>query len=157
MGRYDVAQICVEGHITNDHAQSVPDRNRRHCTKCGAETITACASCSAPIRGAYQTRGTPAQMSGVPAFCHECGEPYPWTGSKLEAARDLVDQLGLDIPERALLETSIEELIRNTPRAPAEAVRFKAIVETAQPWALGAFKEVLFGVVGEAAKKLIWP
>jgi hypothetical protein len=96
-------------------------------------------------------------MSGVPAFCHECGEPYPWTGSKLEAARDLVDQLGLDIPERALLETSIEELIRNTPRAPAEAVRFKAIVETAQPWALGAFKEVLFGVVGEAAKKLIWP
>ena len=44
-----------------------------------------------------------------------------------------------------------------TPRAPAEAVRFKAIVEKAKPWALGAFKEIPIGVVSESLKKVIWP
>jgi len=92
-----------------------------------------------------------------PAFCHTCGKAYPWTESRLEAARDLANQLGFDIPERTLLEKSIEELVRDTPRAPAEAVRFKTMVEKAQPWALGAFKEILYGVVGESVKRMIWP
>lgn len=83
--------------------------------------------------------------------------PFPWTGTRLDAARDLADQLGLDVPGRALVEKSIEELLRDTPRAPAEAIRFKNIVGKAQPWALSAFKEILYSVVGDAAKRMIWP
>jgi hypothetical protein len=88
----------------------------------------------------------------VPVFCEKCGKPFPWTESRLEAARDLAGQLDLDIPERTLLE----KIVRDTPRAPVEAVRFKSIVEKAKPWALGAFKEILFGVVGEGMKQMIW-
>jgi|SRR5450756_2380819 len=93
----------------------------------------------------------------VPAFCEDCGYPHTWIEARLDTARDLADQLGLDIPARAWPGRSIEELVRDTPRVPAEAVRFKAIVGNAQPWALGAFKEVLCGVVGEVAKRMIWP
>jgi hypothetical protein len=96
-------------------------------------------------------------LNQIPSFCEKCGKPFPWTESRLEAAKDLANQLELDIPERTLLEKSIEEIVRDTPRAPAEAVRFKRIVEGARPWALGAFKEILFGVVGEGVKKMIWP
>jgi hypothetical protein len=65
--------------------------------------------------------------------------------------------LELDIPERTLLEKSIEELVRDTPRATAEAVRFKTIVENAKPWGIAAFKEILYAAVSEAAKRTIWP
>jgi hypothetical protein len=95
--------------------------------------------------------------SFVPAFCEACGYPYPWTESRLEAAKDLAGQLDLDIPERTLLDKTIEEIVRDTPRAPAEAMRFKTIVEQAKPWALDAFREILFHVASEPVKRLIWP
>jgi hypothetical protein len=158
---YGVAQICREGHIANPAMHANPSRNKAHCTTCGAETISTCQSCTKPIRGAYcSVRYGAVQVNPLvkaPAFCEHCGAPFPWTESRLDAANDLADQLGLDIPERTLLEKSIEELVRDTPRAPAEAVRFKGIVTKAQPWALGAFKEILYGVVGETAKRMIWP
>jgi len=158
---YDVAQICREGHITNGAMSTYPSRTKAHCPTCGAETISACQSCNKPIRGAYCFFHLGVKqvnaLAKTPAFCEHCGKPFPWTESRLEAARDLADQLELDIPERTLLGKSIEELVRDTPRAAAEAVRFKTMVEKTQPWALGAFKEILYGVVGEAAKRMIWP
>lgn len=161
MATYDVAQICREGHITNGAVNANPSRSKAHCDKCGAETISNCPRCGTPIRGSYcyQRLGVP-QVNGLvksPAFCEHCGNAFPWTESRIEAGRDLADQLGLDIPERALLYKSIEELVRDTPRAPAEAVRFKGIVENAQPWGLDAFREILGAVVSDAVKRLIWP
>ena len=96
-------------------------------------------------------------MLRVPTFCDKCGNPFPWTQSRLDGAKSLADSLDLDVPERILLETSIEEIVRNTPRAPAEAIRFKSIVESAKPWALEGFKQLLEAVVSEGVKKLIWP
>jgi hypothetical protein len=158
---FDVAQICENGHHTNWQTLDEPLKNVEHCPKCGAATITSCKNCGEEIRGCRYIAGAygvrhESFPSNAPAFCHKCGGPYPWTEVGLEAAHDLANQLGLDIPERTLLDTSIEELFRNSPRAPAEAVRFKNIVERAKPWGLEAFKQVLGGVVGEAAKRLIW-
>jgi hypothetical protein len=93
----------------------------------------------------------------IPAFCEKCGVAYPWTQSRIEAAKSLVDQLELDIPERTLLEASIDEIVRDTPKASAEAVRFRSISERAKPWALEAFKQVLADMVSTAVKRLIWP
>ena len=145
-----------------DMSEDAPLRNKQHCPICGAPTTTTCKNCGHPIRGchylagAYGTRHENSP-SKAPAFCEACGHPYPWTESHIEAARDLAGQLDLDIPERAILEKSILEMIRDTPRAPAEAARFKGMVEKAKPWALGAFREVLFGVVSESVKKIVWP
>jgi hypothetical protein len=159
---YDIAQICENGHHTNWQTQEDPLKSKKHCPSCGAATITSCQKCGREIRGCHYIALAYGQRSEIfpnkaPAFCEACGYPYPWTESRLEAAKDLAGQLELDIPERTLLEKSMEEIIRDTPRAPAEAIRFKTIVEKAKPWALGAFKEILGAVVGETVKKLIWP
>lgn len=158
---YDTAQICRNGHLTNGAMSLFPSRSKQFCDQCGIDTISNCGQCRATIRGAYIyfRLGRPVTngLNQIPSFCEKCGKPFPWTESRLEAAKDLANQLELDIPERTLLEKSIEEIVRDTPRAPAEAVRFKRIVEGARPWALGAFKEILFGVVGEGVKKMIWP
>ena len=45
----------------------------------------------------------------------------------------------------------------DTTRAPAEAIRFKTIVQRAQPWGLTAFKEILNAVVSESVKRMLWP
>jgi hypothetical protein len=97
------------------------------------------------------------RLDTAPSFCENCGHPYPWTESKLEAAQELADQLGLDIPERDLLQRSIEEIVRDTPKAPTEAFRFKALVEKAKPGAIEAFKLILGSVIRESVKQLIWP
>jgi hypothetical protein len=158
---YDVAQICLNGHVTNGARNTIPHRNLEYCDKCGAKIIAACPGCSSPLRGAfihyrYGKQYTDA-IRRVPAFCEKCGQSFPWTQSRIEAARNLADGLELDVPERSLLEASIDEIIRDTPKAPAEAVRFKALVERAKPFALEAFKQVLGAVVSEGVKKIIWP
>ena len=160
MGYYDVAQICLNGHMINDHAQTRPQHNQEFCSKCAATTIIGCPQCDTPIRGYYEVEGVidfSEEQVPVPAFCQHCSKAFPWTESRLEAAHDLAGQLELDVPDRTLLEKSIEEIVRDTPRAPAEAMRFKTIVEKAKPWGLKAFKEILYGIAGEAVKRMIWP
>ena len=52
-GRYDTAQICINGHIINSMSISKPEHNKKFCDKCGEPTITNCQNCNAPIRGYY--------------------------------------------------------------------------------------------------------
>jgi len=156
---YDVAQICLNGHIINQSSATLPVSNRKHCSICGAETITQCEACRKPIKGYHWVPGVIGfgSLDKAPAFCDQCGKPYAWTEARLDAARDLADQLDLDIPERVLLEKSIEDIVKDTPRAPAAAIRFKGVVAKSKPWALGAFKEILYSAVSETVRKSIWP
>jgi hypothetical protein len=144
----------------NSAMNASPERRKEFCDQCGSQTISSCQKCEAPIRGSccyYRFhRLVISPITRIPAFCERCGAAFPWTEAKLDAARDLASQLNLDIPERTLLQKSIDEMVRDTPQAPAEAIRFKKIVETTQPWALAAFKEILIGAVSESAKKPIW-
>ncbi len=157
MGRYHVAEICLNGHITSGSVDSHPDRSQKQCIKCGVETITECPSCRKLIRGDFESGMGVATLSqrGIPGFCQECGEPYPWTLSKLEAARELVEELGLNIPDKTLLTESIEELVRDTPKAQAAAVRFQRLTERAKPVVKEGFKTLLVEVVSQAVKKTL--
>ena len=161
MAQYDTAQICRNGHLINSTIRLSPQRSKQFCDQCGIDTISNCDHCKAAIRGAFYyfrlNQPMASTTTPIPAFCEKCGKPFPWTESRWEAALDLADQLALDIPERTLLEKSIEELIRDTPKAPAEAMRFKNIVERAAPWAMDAFNRILISVLSEPVKRLIWP
>ena len=50
---YDIAQICINGHVINSMSKSHPEHNKKFCDKCGAPTITNCPKCNTPIRGHY--------------------------------------------------------------------------------------------------------
>jgi hypothetical protein len=156
MGGYDVAQICLNGHVVNDSVQRSPVHSTARCSRCGAETISACPSCKKSIRGEYQVDGVFAPCyDEAPAFCHECGKPYPWTESRLEAAHELVQEMGLDIPEKTLLTESIHDLIRDTPKAQAAAVRFQRLTEKAKPVVKEGMKTLLAEVISQSAKKIL--
>jgi uncharacterized protein DUF2321 len=66
----------------------------------------------------------------IPAFCHECGEPYPWTQSKLEAAKEQIEmEQSLSVEDKVALTTDIEDIAHDSPRAGNAAKRVKAILQ----------------------------
>jgi len=156
---YDIAQICVNGHVITRILKIAPEVSKKFCDKCGARTITACERCDADIRGVYHMGvaiGGPSPPA--PSFCHNCGAPYPWTESALEATRGLAQEVeGLTEEERSILEQSLDDIVADTPRTTLAAIRWKKILSKLGPEATGMFREILIGVVSETAKKLLWP
>src|ERR1035437_5184519 len=92
-GRYDVAQICSNGHVVNTYAIAFSQHNSNFCPKCGAATMMKRPGCGTQIRGQYDVPGIVSLSSSYkePGFCHACGQPYPWTESRIQSARDLIE------------------------------------------------------------------
>jgi hypothetical protein len=156
---YDIAQICLNGHVINDGYNSYPHHNSDHCSQCGQKTIIECPGCHAKIRGQYHIQGVGGsnKLRNAPAFCHECGNPYPWTESRLSAAREYVRELDrLTDNEKGILERSLDDLVRDTPNTPVAVMRFKTLTAKAGPTAIEVLKGILIEVVKEATKKAIW-
>ena len=77
---YDVMQVCLNGHVITSTAKTNPEDLKKRCPKCGEETITQCPDCHAEIQGYEHIPGVSySGPSTPPGYCHECGEPYPWT------------------------------------------------------------------------------
>ena len=151
---YDVAQICLNGHVINATAKGSPVHNTEFCRQCGAATITKCPECKIEIRGHYHNVGG---FFRAPAFCHKCGKAYPWTTTKIQAVHELAQELDQLTPEeKEMLSKSIDDIVTDSPRTTLGATRFKKIMAKVGKEAAAAFKEVLVGVVSEAAKKMIW-
>ncbi len=156
---YDVAQVCLNGHMINDACKHSPETCEDHCSRCGDPTIRACRFCNTPTRGRYFVPGV-VDLSGpgTPSrFCHKCGKPYPWTSRKLEAAKAYaLDLQALTPDERMQLTQSLDDLVKDTPMAQVAAGRFKRLAAKAGGEAPGFFKDILVDLVSETAKKVIW-
>lgn len=155
---YDVAQICLNGHMVNSTTISSPDFNKPYCPQCGAKTITKCVNCDSQILGHYHVSGVVGFSDrAVHSFCHDCGAPYPWTEARLKAARELADELeGLSRDDKETLKRSLDSLIRDTPETPLAATRFARIVAKAKSAGAVALKEIVKEVITETAKKVIF-
>lgn len=160
MGHYDVALICKNGHLINSVSQGNSAVNKAYCNKCGGEAISTCESCNKAIRGGYVPDGlfySPNSYS-VPSYCEHCGKPYPWISSKLEAAAELTELISeLSEDEKKILVSSLDDLVRDTPKTQVAAHKFKKILTGTSKQIASSFREILIDVVSEAAKKTLWP
>lgn len=152
--RHDVAQICLNGHIVNASSTQLPEFNSTFCEKCGAKTIDACPSCAAPIRGAYLATYSKTEL---PAFCHACGKSFPWTDTAIEASVHLATELGhLDATEASQFEEAVNELIRESPRMPIAASRFKKLLAKVGTETAPIIRDTLTDMLSETAKKMLF-
>ena len=159
MGEYNTSQICLNGYLVNEYARTMPLHNSPHCTKCGAETITACKDCQTAIRGAYHSPGviTAFVKRDIPAFCQNCGKAFPWTASALEAARFLADETdSLSPAEREQLKATLADLVQDTPRTALATTRFKKFMLKAGKETAQAFRDIFVDIVSDSVKKSIW-
>lgn len=158
MGHYATAQVCLNGHaITGDI--SLSEGLEKFCSTCGAKTITACPSCHAPIRGKYVEPSVFFLSSYTsPAYCHECGKPFPWTESALSAATELVEDMEeLNGDDQEKFKKSIMDIAFESPRTSLAANRIAKYLRRVTPATQEAFKTIMYGIATEAAKRLIWP
>ena len=151
---YDVALICLNGHVITSIFGTQPERGSKHCDECGAATISTCPSCKTEIRGVYRTLRPDVRGYSKPGYCHECGKPYPWTEASLQAAKDLTDEVdGLTTEQKELLKKSLGDLVRDTPRTSMAVVQFKKFMGKVGSAAAKAFQKILIEIATDAVKK----
>ena len=155
---YDIAQICLNGHVINKEVNEFPQHNQEFCDKCGEKTITKCEKCNANIRGEYYVPGVMAIGFNFPApkFCYKCGSPYPWTERGLVAAKELAEEIdNLTKEEKEILKKSLDELTKDSPNTQVAALRFKRIMSKVGKSVGDPLKEILINIVSEAGKKAL--
>jgi hypothetical protein len=157
-GYYDAAQICRNGHVITSFLNDSPEVAQKFCTTCGVETITACDGCKAPIRGNYEVPGIAfVGRYQRPSYCPHCGQPYPWTITKLQAAKDLVAELEELTPEeRTQLDQTLDDLVRESPKTELAGFRFKKLMKKVGRESYDAVKSVVTDLVSETVKKTLF-
>lgn len=154
-GRYDVAQICLNGHIITTTATTKPERTQKYCDDCGAEAINGCPSCQAPIRGMYYGDVVYGPRK-APGYCYECGRPYPWTEAHLRAAAELIDLSDVMDEQREALKKDLPDLTVDTPRTKVAVARMRQFLDRAGGHIASAMKDLLVEIASETAKKTLF-
>jgi len=170
---FDIAQICLNGHIINGEYRKHPENNQVHCSRCGEKTITSCPSCGNEIKG-DETLYTPGHSKGVygtvkpvtvnehlfpmgdiPRFCINCGKPFPWTVRDSEQLYAIVDEVkALDPLEKANMKRSIDDLMRDTGIELGKT-HLKLFLQKAGKQVFESFKSVLISIISASVRKQI--
>lgn len=156
---YDTAQICLNGHVINGSFHDYPEHNQDHCDKCGKATITKCQKCNAEIRGDYKSIDVGAVCGDItaPNFCHKCGTPYPWMTKKMEAFREITDNLEeITSEEKEKLKSSIDDIVVETPNSEVAGLGFKKILKKLKKDSYECIRGIIVDIASEAIKKSLF-
>lgn len=157
MGYYSTAQVCLAGHPSTSDITNT-ELMENFCSQCGQKTITQCPSCNANIRGYYHVSGCFSFQEYVPpAFCYNCGKPFPWTQSRFDVARELIAEMDeLTSDEQEKFNNSLPNILSETPQTPLAATRINKYLSKIAPVSKEGIKQLFFDITIEAAKKIIW-
>jgi hypothetical protein len=158
MGSYRVAEVCPNGHVSTSSADKSPELREKFCSRCGEPTMTQCPSCKVPIRGYYYVEGFIGGYNyEPPAFCHNCGKPFPWTDRRIASAIELVEVVAALSPdELQQFRSDLTELTKDSPKTQVASLRFKNVMTKVGASVASGVREIVVGVLSEAAKKAIW-
>lgn len=101
--KYYPGYICENGHEQMNESNN-------YCPDCGAKIFNRCEHCDDVIKRGYNDGEpifanpyNPDELSGyehfqipfddfkVPNYCHNCGEPYPWTEKFLREYKEILE------------------------------------------------------------------
>lgn len=164
--KYDIQQVCENGHQITGCYNIRPKRQKKFCQECGATTIIACPACDAKIQGdqidvSQNWRGGVGVLGemysvypvDVPSYCSNCGKPYPWTESKIVTAIQIFAEFGnLDDAEKETIEQDIKNIAKDTPQAELSAMRIKRLWEKYSPVARNLIMEFASKTAAEILK-----
>lgn len=158
MGTFEIAQICLNGHVITKMAGEHPENRKQYCTECGEGTIMTCQNCNIDIKGYHYVPGViGAYEYHKPKYCEKCGQAFPWTDRQLKAAKELIDLSdSLNSEEKHELQSSITDLIKGGPQTIVAQARYKKYIEKAGSEVAKSIRDILVDVVSETVKQAIW-
>lgn len=141
---YAQAQICSKGHvITTDISE---ERGTPRCSYCGSPTISSCPDCGTPIRGTIRSDEIiffDATYSR-PSYCHNCGNPYPWTSALIESFNGIIDLADeLDVSDKKILKNTFPNLLVDIPETSFSALQIKKHLKAAGKDTLNALRSTV--------------
>jgi hypothetical protein len=143
--------ICLNGHVIRDLTSSPP----RYCGRCGAGVISSCPACGEEIRDSLPEGVAVTYRGRAPAFCQECGKPYPWIEARLEEATKLIDMSEVPRAEKEALREDLGALTGDAPGSNVAAIRVKKFLAKASAETASALRSILVEVATEATKKML--
>jgi hypothetical protein len=157
-GHFDRALICQNGHVITSMLNSSPERHQKHCSECGALTLSACPGCKIQINGYHFVSGVISLAPYIlPKFCHNCGEAYPWTMARLEAANELVMELDmLTDSEKSELSKSVEDMVKNGPNSQVASKKYLRLMSKAGKEAATMMRDIIVDILSEAIRKSVF-
>ena len=151
MDRPEPIQVCQKGHLVNESAEFDLDANRKFCTSCGSETTLCCSGCGGNRTSAD---ANPYRQVVIPAYCCECGKPFSWTETAIQAAFEFTDELdALDSQEKSGLKAAVPDLVSDTARTPLAISRVQKLFAKIGKPAAQTLLQILVSVLTEEAKK----
>src|SRR6266851_10019123 len=75
---YYTAAVCRRGHVESSIVE-LQESIATRCQRCGAQVLTNCPQCKAPIRGNPVGIAMPFEPND---FCTVCGGPFPWASQE---------------------------------------------------------------------------
>ena len=115
------------------------------CSECGAPTLDACQDCKSPILKGHR-----------PAYCGQCGKPFPWTEISLTTAREYTDELDeLSSEDKLALKATFADLTVDSPKTEIAANRFKKILLKLAPDVAETIRKTIVEIASTTAVKLI--
>lgn len=158
MGTFDIAQICLNGHVITEMAGGHPEYRKQFCTECGEQTIMACQNCNTNIKGYHHVPGVIGFFDyHKPKYCEKCGQAFPWTDRQLKAAKELIELTdSLNSEEKLELQSSITDLVKGGPQTVVAQAKYKKYIGKAGSEVAKGVRDILVDVVSETVKKAIW-
>lgn len=150
MGYYP-AFICGNGHCRSSFAHTCTDK---FCEQCGAAIISKCPHCGNTIQGRYDGAfGYPAKYI-VPSYCKDCGKPYPWTSSAIQAAIDILaedESLSTDAYEKIV--EILPDVVTETPKSQLAVIRLKNALKSIGKFAAEGLRQFIIDFGCEVVKQ----
>lgn len=156
---YDIAQICLNGHVVNSMALTSSNHNKKFCDQCGASTIMECPHCKSKIKGPYHYPNIISIGLGydAPKFCDNCGNKYPWTETQLQVTRELIELADqLNAAEKEDLNVNIEELVKESPKVPVAQIKVKKLLSKVDKNISDGIHDALAEIISDTIQKNIW-
>ncbi len=161
MGSQVKIQVCENGHSQGGYGV------RNFCAQCGKPVLHSCPTCSGfitlwdPLKtgGSNSGRDSVVDSSRLPppAYCANCGKPFPWTENTLLAANEVADQIeDINSDDREVLKGAIRDLVTNTPAAPSAGDKIRRIMSSANKHATDILKDILTNVISETLRRSIF-
>jgi hypothetical protein len=131
----------------------LPENNKKYCKECGEKTIDTCPNCNHSIRGA---RAGMVGFVNAPAYCEECGNPFPWTETRIRTAIQLFAEEMADKEAVRQFEESVRTVSKGNPEAPLAANRLgKLMAKVTTTITADAIKKTVVDVASETIKKTL--